>query len=332
MTPAPTGMDGEKADTGSYVSIHTDSLRMDTSPPFALYIRPGADKPHVLYCERKTRFTRDAKRRLLQNRIDQLYISEKERRLYSRYVADNLADILGDPKLTVREKSSILYDSAQAVVEEVLKKPTERTRIERGKAIVERTVEFMRSEEFLLEHLLRTISCDYYLYTHSVNVVAYSIALCMRAGYGDPATLREVANGALLHDVGESQLDQATIHKKGALTDEEWQQVKGHPEAGCVLLRKAGNLGEIALDIVLHHHEKLNGVGYPHSLSGDDISVFVRIVTIADIFDALTTERHHQQARSSFDALKLMGESMRDELDTDLFRHFVSMMGAGVRR
>ena len=334
MTPAHAEPEPKPAQSSeaSYVPIHMDSLRMDTSPPFALYFRSGLDQPFVLYCERKTEFTSEARTRLHQNRIEQLFISSRDRGHYSRYVAANLAGILDDPKLTVREKSAILYDSAQAVVEDVLKKPSERAHIERGKAIVQRTVEFMRSEDFLLEHLLRTISCDYYLYTHSVNVVAYSIALAMRAGYVDPATLREVANGALLHDVGETQLDRKIVNKRGALSREEWLQVKRHPEAGCAVLEKSGGVGEISLDIVLHHHEKLNGKGYPHGLSGSEISVFVRIVSIADIFDALTTERHHQKARSTFEALKLMGDSMREELDTELFRHFVSMMGGGRAR
>jgi HD-GYP domain-containing protein (c-di-GMP phosphodiesterase class II) len=304
---------------------------MDTSPPFALYFRPGVDQPFVLYCERKTKFTRAARRRLIQNRVKELFISARDKGAYSRYVADNLSGILEDSRLTVREKSAILYDSAQAVVEDVLEKPTDRAHIERGKSIVQRTVDFMRSEEFLLEHLLRTISCDYYLYTHSVNVTAYAIALCMRAGYVDPATLREVANGALLHDVGETLIKRESMKKTGALTPKEWELVKTHPQEGHKILQKSGGLGEIALDIVLHHHEKLNGSGYPYGLRDDEISVFVRIVTIADIFDALTTERHHQAARSTFDALKLMGDSMRDELDTELFRHFVAMMGTTVR-
>ena len=331
MTPAQAEQAAEKSGEGTYVSIHFDSLRMDTSPPFALYFRPSVDQPYVLYCERKTKFTREARRRLVQNRISELYITDKDRAAYSRYVAENLEGILSDPRLTVREKSRILYDSAQAVVEDVLEKPSDRHHIERGKTIVQRTVEFMRSEEFLLEHLLRTISCDYYLYTHSVNVTAYAIALSMRAGFVDPATLREVANGALLHDVGETLLNRESRNKAGTLTPKEWEQVKTHPQEGHKILQKTGGLGEIALDIVLHHHEKLDGSGYPDGLKDDDISVFVRIVTIADIFDALTTERHHQKARSSFEALKLMGETMRDELDTELFRHFVAMMGAQLR-
>lgn len=314
-------------ESGAYLPVHTDSIRLETAPPFALYFRPAADQPYILYCERKTEFTREAKRRLMQNRITQLFITEKDRGAYSRYLAEHLSDVLEDPRLTLREKSNILYDSAQAVVEDVLNAPTERSNIERGKAVVQRTVEFMRAKDFMLEHLLRTISCDYYLYTHSINVTAYSIALAQRSGYIDPATLREVANGALLHDVGESVLNGKIKNKKGALSNSEWDQMKKHPEEGLKLLKETGCLGEIAQDIVLSHHEKLDGTGYPNQLQGDEISPFVRIVTIADVFDALTTDRHHQKRMSTFEALKLMGETMRDELDYELFRNFVAMMG-----
>lgn len=317
--------------SSTFLPVHTDSIRLDSIPPFSLYFQPSADQPYVLYCERKTKFTREARRRLQQNRINQLYITEKDRAAYSRYLAEHLVDVLDDSKLTVREKSAILYDSAQAVVEDVLKEPTQRSNIERGKAVVQRTVDFMRSKEFMLEHLLRTISCDYYLYTHSINVTAYSIALAMRSGYIDPATLREVANGALLHDVGETSLPPNLKSKKGPLSPDEWKLMRAHPAEGVKLLQKTGCLGEIAQDIVLCHHEKLNGTGYPNKLKGEDISPFVRIVTIADIFDALTTERHHQKKMSSFEALKLMGETMRDEIDNHLFRNFVTMMG-GSRR
>ncbi|MBX3175843.1 MAG: HD domain-containing protein [Candidatus Hydrogenedentes bacterium] len=316
-----------RPESKGYLPVLIESIRLDTEPPFALYIRPTASQACVLYCERQTPFTRDARRRLLQNRISELYISEADRAAYSRYIAEHLADVLRDPRLTARDKSHILYDSAQAVVEDVLREPARRANIERGKAIVKRTVAFMRSPDFMLEHLLRTISCDYYLYTHSINVTAYSIALAMRCGFVDPATLREIANGALLHDVGESVLDSAIKNKPGPLSDGEWAEMRRHPEEGLKLLEKTGCLGEIAQDIVLSHHEKLDGSGYPNQRSGEDISPFVRIVTIADIFDALTTDRHHQKRMRSFEALKLMGETMRDQIDMPYFRNFVGMMG-----
>lgn len=324
--PVPIALGGEL-----YMPIRIDSIRLDTTPDFALYFRPSPEQPFVLYCERNLPFTRAARKRLESSRVACLYIKQEERREYNRYLADHLEDILRDAKLNVKEKSAILYDSAQAVVEDILAHPPTRETIDRGKEIVQHTVNFMTAEDFMIEHLLRAISCDYYLYTHSVNVVAYSVALAMRTGQRNSAMLREIANGALLHDVGKRSLNPALLNKSSALSIDEWERMKTHPVEGHRMLRESGGIGEIALDIVLHHHEKLDGTGYPEGLKNDAVSPFVRIVAIADIFDALTTERYHQKPQNTFNALQIMRNEMRNELDKDLLRAFVDVMAARLK-
>jgi len=314
-----------------YIPVSIDSIRVNSVPQFDLFLRVGPGQPMVLYCEHNTPFTVKARTQLENNRIKLFYVRSEEHAAYRLYLAENLDTILKDKDLSLKKKSVILYDCAQAVVEDVLTRPRSRESIVRGKDIVRQTVEFMTAENFLLEHLLRSISCDYYLYTHSVNVVAYTLALAMESGYTDRATLREVANGALLHDIGKSMLEPALLNKAGPLTPREWELLQTHPKSGYALLLEHGNLGEIALDIVLHHHEKLNGAGYPEKLPGDAISPFVRMVTIADIFDALTTDRFHEKAKSTFDALSMMLNTMSEDLDADLVRIFVEMMGSPTR-
>jgi HD-GYP domain-containing protein (c-di-GMP phosphodiesterase class II) len=87
-----------------------------------------------------------------------------------------------------------------------------------------------------------------------------------------------------------------------------------------------GGLADVALDVTRHHHEKLSGSGYPDGLAGGEILPPVRICTIADIFDALTTRRSYKDAMGSFPALKLMRDELLDEIDRDLFQIFVEMM------
>ena len=130
-----------------------------------------------------------------------------------------------------------------------------------------------------------------------------------------------------MHDLGEANLDKSILAKTEALNEKEWQTVKNHPTVGFKILEEVNCLGEIALDVVLHHHEKLTGNGYPHKLAGNSISPFVRIVTIADIFDALTTDRPHRKDHSTLSAIRVMHQSMRDDLDSNLLRLFVEMMG-----
>lgn len=310
-----------------YVPISIDAVRVDSVPEFDIYFQPGVAQPFVLYCEHNTPFTETARKRLEDNRVFTIYFQQADRKKYHRYIADHLETILEDPDLSPKKKAGILYDSAQAVVEEVLLEPGTPETVNRGKRIVEHTVEFMTAPGFMLEHLLRTISADAYLYTHSVNVVAYSVALALRSGYEDPASLRELANGALLHDVGKSSISPDVLYKPGPLTSSEWDLIRAVPENGYGMLREAGCLGEIALDIVRHHHERLDGSGYPDKLQGNRISRFVRIVSIADIFDALTSDRHHQKGKSTFEALRLMNNTMGETIDPELFRGFVEIMG-----
>jgi len=101
-----------------------------------------------------------------------------------------------------------------------------------------------------------------------------------------------------------------------------------HPAYGHKILVEQGVDDQMVLDVVRHHHEKRNGVGYPDGLRGDGISFFTAVTTIADIFDALTTRRSYKDAMSSFDALRLMKEKMADELAPDLFKQFIVMIGS----
>lgn len=312
----------------TYYPISIKAIRLDSVPPFDLYLRPSSEQPFILYCQRNTPFNREAQERLAAYRRDRLYIHGDQRNDYHVYLSEHLEDLLTDKRIPLREKSVILYDSAQAVVEQVLEDPCDRKAVRRGKNVAGQTVDFMGAEDFKLEHLLRTISADHYLYTHSVNVVAYSVALAMRAGIDDRATLREIANGALLHDVGKSTLPKDLLERQGPLTEHEWQRVKDTTRVGYQMMADADCLGEIALDIVLHHRERLDGSGYPDGLAGGTISRYVRIVAIADIFDALTCDRHHQKKRNTFEALETMGRTMKGQIDPELFRAFVAMMGA----
>jgi HD-GYP domain-containing protein (c-di-GMP phosphodiesterase class II) len=153
------------------------------------------------------------------------------------------------------------------------------------------------------------------------------VALAQRVGFEDAATLREIAIGAMLHDVGKSRIASDILTQNTPLTDQQWEIMKLHPTYGYEMVRAVENVGEIALDIVLHHHEKLRGGGYPDKLSGRLISPFVRLVSICDAFDALTTERPHQEAMPSFKALSFMRTQIAEDFDADYFRAFVTMMG-----
>ncbi len=130
-----------------------------------------------------------------------------------------------------------------------------------------------------------------------------------------------------MHDLGKSKVDHDLINKPGRLSDAEFMVVKNHPALGYDLLKEMHEADAMILNIVRHHHEKLDGSGYPDGLKDKEIDFYARIVTIGDIFDALTTRRSYKPALSTFEALGLMKNKMAHELDTVLLRHFIEMMG-----
>jgi putative nucleotidyltransferase with HDIG domain len=138
---------------------------------------------------------------------------------------------------------------------------------------------------------------DHYTWAHSVNVAKYAFALADLLGMGkDEKNI--ILLGALLHDIGKIQIPETILKKPGKLNVEEWRIMKAHPELGYKFLKSYNPLmNNDILDIVLHHHERFDGQGYPHGLVGEEISFSARIVTVADCFDAMTSNRAYSRTR-----------------------------------
>lgn len=131
---------------------------------------------------------------------------------------------------------------------------------------------------------------DNYTYQHSVNLSVLGITVGKLIGY-DRDKLREFGLGLLFHDFGKTKIPLDILNKPDRLTNHEFEVMKNHAEYGYQILSKKYKLPEITKMIIRHHHEKLDGTGYPHGLKGKDIPEFVQIATIVDIYDALTADR-----------------------------------------
>lgn len=315
---------------GPFIKIRLASLLLDTVTKFDLYLKPQGREDFVLYRQQDLPFTGDVKTRLEENNVRELYVPSTQEDLYHDYIEANLALLVKDDSIDLAEKSGILYDAARHVVKEVMQDPRSGNLVPRSENIVNNFIVHLFEEEQSFSQFLKTTSFDYYTYTHSVNVFVFSLNLAQRLGYDDEASLKELGMGALLHDLGKSRISAEIIHCKGVLTDEQWHTMKQHPRWGHEILQEQGITSETALDVTLHHHEKFRGAGYPEGLKTEQISPQVRIVTICDIFDALTTRRAYKDALNSFPALGLMQREMGADLDPEFFRFFIKMMASSV--
>lgn len=169
---------------------------------------------------------------------------------------------------------------------------------------------------------------DAYTYHHSVRVAAYAVAIAIGLGLRDQDAIYRMAVGGLFHDVGKRTVPFGVLNKTGPLTEAEWEIMREHPLVGWEQLKATG-LSHISLEIVLHHHERANGTGYPHGLKGSELLPEVRIATLADIFDALTSNRSYQRRRTRFEALAFIKQRlMPDEVCSEAYRALVGVLAA----
>jgi putative two-component system response regulator len=150
---------------------------------------------------------------------------------------------------------------------------------------------------------------DPYTYGHSARVSLFAGMLGERLGIEDRA-LRVLKSGGLFHDIGKIAVRDRVLLKPGKLTDDERAEIRLHPVKGRDLLRNMKSM-DPALAIVLHHHERMDGSGYPEGLSGTAIPIAARITTIADVFDALTSARVYRSALSRAAAMRILEEESR---------------------
>jgi putative nucleotidyltransferase with HDIG domain len=165
---------------------------------------------------------------------------------------------------------------------------------------------------------------DDYTYMHSLAVCALMISMARQLNL-DEEQVKLAGVGGLMHDLGKSLMPLEILNKPGKLSDAEYDIMKKHPAAGARLLENSRAAPEV-VDIALHHHEKMNGLGYPNRLQGDEISLFSRMAAICDVYDAVTSERAYKQAWDPAGTIREMAK-WEGHFDKQLFNAFVKMVG-----
>jgi putative nucleotidyltransferase with HDIG domain len=174
--------------------------------------------------------------------------------------------------------------------------------------------------------LARLKNKDNYTYLHSVAVCALMIALGKQLGMEGEA-LRHLGMAGLLHDVGKMLIPDAILNKPGRLTDAEFDTVKSHPQLGFDVLEGTQRLDEAVLEVCLHHHERMDGKGYPGKHVGDDLTLYARMGAVCDVYDAITSERCYKKGWEPAMAIRKMAEWQEGHFDLRVFHAFVKTVG-----
>ncbi|MCP1455785.1 HD-GYP domain-containing protein [Pseudomonas kilonensis] len=173
--------------------------------------------------------------------------------------------------------------------------------------------------------LARLKTATEYTYMHSVAVSALMIAVAHQLDFPEEL-IHQAGLAGLLHDIGKMAIPGIIINKPGKLTDDEFAVIRQHPRLGAQILRTSAPLCETVIDVCLHHHEKMDGSGYPDRLIGEQISLFSRMAAICDVYDAVTSDRPYNEAWSPAIAIQKMSGWNR-HFDKTVFQAFVKSVG-----
>ncbi len=305
------------------------STQVSTSILGNQIVEPVYSEHGMMLIKKGTVINNDVLAKLLSHNVDVVYvlnalkgnvekksmIPEPQMEKSVKAIKRVFDDIMHQEKLGV--KAVIPYENVK-LVEEVL----------------ELLLETLEQADEILYTVVDLLQSDAYTYKHNVNVAILSILTAKALDY-KIEDIRHIALGALLHDIGKMRVPQELINKPGALTLEERREVEKHPELGYEITESVSQIPYLAKQIIRLHHEKLDGSGYPLGLKGIEIPEYVKIVTVCDMYDAMTTNRIYRGKMPIYRAMDVLMTEAVYKIDPKIYRTLTSTIcifppGSGV--
>ncbi|MFW6270907.1 MAG: HD-GYP domain-containing protein, partial [Bacillota bacterium] len=196
---------------------------------------------------------------------------------------------------TIREETRRNGKKTIARIFEKIKKGSTDIQIDQLNSIVEDMISDLMNEDDILHNLASLKNTSDYTFEHSINVGALCIVFGKTLQYSHN-DLRKIGMGGILHDMGKMLIPEEILNKPSNLTDHEYQVMKNHPELGFKHLQDLDILSPLSRTVVYAHHEKVDGSGYPRGLQSEEIHEFAKVAGIADVFDALTSDRVYRKS------------------------------------
>lgn len=192
-------------------------------------------------------------------------------------------------------------------------------------SIVDEIIDQITSNPDVLISMVDIKSYDNYTYSHSVNVCVLSVMLGIERGM-NRYDVKDLGQGAILHDIGKLFVPGEILNKNGPLTDEEYRIIMRHTKDGFDVLRKKHEISLFSAHVAYQHHERLDGSGYPRQLRGDDIHDYAKIVAIVDSYDAMTSDRVYRDALTPYEAISVLVKETSTKYDRNLVGRFLKLV------
>jgi len=303
-----------------WFSLNFRGLPVKTRIPFDLYLEKNHASEPVLFQHSGKALTHGQILALTSDPIfNNFLVRTENRQECMELIQDSLEELF-----KVQKIGELIRLKALFFIQDLFYTEDANEGFSEGPEVIQNIVHFIQSHPDSLTTLMPKSSFgDDYIFTHSVNVAAYSVALVQKIKGNDYEILSIAAFGGLLHDIGKRKIDARIITKASRLEEQEWTEIKKHPVYGFNYLKEVSTIPDDAKRIILEHHENFDGSGYPRGVKTEQISMLSQIVAFADVFDALTTKQPFRNAMSVQAALATMLAMQPNKFDPEIFSGFI---------
>lgn len=232
----------------------------------------------------------------------------------------NTEDIVIDDVIKTENRQK-----AQGIIKETMNRVCSKQDLKMQEiwVVVEQIINDLMNKDNILVNLSLIKCVDEYTFSHSINVCIYALIVGISKGY-EKDKLMELGVGAILHDIGKMFVDPNILNKPSRLNEEEYEHIKSHAKLGYDLVMKNKDISEASAQIILTHHERFDGGGYPLKIAGSKIQEYSRIVAICDVFDALTSDRVYRNKELPHKAVEYLISMGHHQFDYNLVKEFIS--------
>ncbi len=281
------------------------------------WLQAEAKKP-IFFLAADQIASNDSLQRLAAASNVKLYISQDESAKFQEYLRSHFDEWLKDDSISVRNKAAMLSEVIRNVLSDEFSRNETSSIVAAAKTLGSHTAKLATNKLLSGSELCQILHHDYGTFTHSANVAFYCSLLAFELGYRD-AELEDITTGGLVHDLGKLEIDERILNKPGKLDEIEFRTIKEHPLNGFRRLTKVKEATQTQLFMTYQHHERLDGKGYPVGIGGSEIDMTSRICTVADVFEALTSNRPYRKAMSHKQALEIMTGGINESFDKEVF-------------
>jgi HD-GYP domain-containing protein (c-di-GMP phosphodiesterase class II) len=288
--------------TATMTLIKGESLRLGELP-FNVHVKDPRGKL-VLYGRKGIVITPEMHDKIVKNNFP-MYIEYTDLGTFIDYKLNHIEHKINDPDTPIDKKQGLIKDASVSILQNVRQVGFTNDSARQSNALTKSVVDLIMQSPHSHNGLLSISTISSYLYDHALNTSTFAIMLGYLIYGESKKKLYLLGLGAMLMDIGMAKLNQSVVNKKGDLNPKELEYIRNHTSIGYEML-KDKELPIYVADMALHHHERLDGSGYPDGLNGDRIRPYLRICAAADVYDALTSNRAFRKPMTQLEAISFM--------------------------